>query len=109
MNRELCDSPITKLLLLCAIALALVTACATDLTESGSKVRLLNSADEASKCQEVKVITTYDYSGSDEAGNATKKALNEAALAGANAFYVVSTSQDALSGASVVGNALICK
>ncbi len=99
----------TKLLLLCAIALSLVTACATDLTEAGSKVRLLNSADEASKCQVVKVITAGDYNGNDEAGNATKKALNQAAAAGANAFYVVSTSQDWLNGASVVGNALICK
>ena len=98
----------TKLLLLCAITLSLVTACATDLTEAGSKVRLLNSASEASKCQEVKVITTSDYSGDDEAGNATKKALNASAAAGANAFYVVSTSQDWASGASVVGNALIC-
>jgi len=98
----------SKLLLLCVIALLLVSACATDLTEAGSKVRLLNSADEASKCQVVKVITASDNTGSDDAGNATKKALNEAAADGANAFYIVSTSQDFLSGASVVGNALIC-
>ena len=96
-------------LLLCAIVLSLVSACATDLTAAGSKVRLLNSAAEASKCQQVKVITTSDNTGSDDAGNATKKALNEAAAAGANAFFVVSTSQDWLNGASVVGNALICK
>lgn len=101
----------TKLLLLSAIALLLllVSACATQLTEAGSKVRLLNSANEASKCEVVKVITSADNSGNDDAGNATKKALNEAAADGANAFYIVSTSQDALNGASVVGNALICK
>ncbi|HVC37711.1 MAG TPA: hypothetical protein VNF46_04835 [Gammaproteobacteria bacterium] len=99
----------TKLLLLCTIVLSLVAACATDLTEAGSKVRLLASADQASHCQVIKVITAGDNTGSDDAGNATKKALNEAAVAGANAFYIVSTSQDALSGASVVGNALICK
>jgi len=95
-----------KLVLICCAVL--LGACATDLTEAGSKVRLLNSAAEASKCQQVKVITTGDYNGGDEAGNATKKALNEAALAGANAFFVVSTSQDWLNGASVVGSALIC-
>jgi len=98
----------SKQFLLCVIAAMLLSACATDLTQAGSKVRLLNSADEASKCQEVKVVTTSDYSGDDEAGNATKKALNAAAAAGANAFYVVSTSQDWVNGASVVGNALIC-
>jgi len=98
----------TKQLLLCVIASMLLSACATDLTAAGSKVRLLNSAAEASKCQQVKVITTGDYNGGDEAGNATKKALNEAAAAGANAFFVVSTSQDWLNGASVVGSALIC-
>lgn len=99
----------TKQLLLCIITAIVLTACATDLTEAGSKVRLLNAANEASKCQVVKVITASDNTGSDDAGNATKKALNEAAADGANAFYVVSTSQDWLNGASVVGNALICK
>lgn len=39
-----------------AIASVLLTACSTDLTEAGSKVRLLDSADEASKCQLIKPI-----------------------------------------------------
>lgn len=64
----------TKLQLLYIIVLSLVTACATDLTEAGSKVRLLTSADQASHCQAIKVITAADDTGSDDAGNATKKA-----------------------------------
>ncbi len=91
------------------IVTILLSACATNLTEAGSKVRLLTSGEQASHCQVIKVITAGDNTGSDDLGNATKKALNQAVADGANAFLVISTSQDALNGASVVGNALICK
>jgi len=96
----------TKLLLLCAITLSLVTACATDLTEAGSKVRLLDSAAEASNCQLLKTIYAKAAFG---VTNATKQALNEAAAAGANAFYIISASPEGGNiHADVVGNALIC-
>jgi len=97
----------TKLLLLCAIAMSLVTACSTDLTKAGSNVRLLNSAAEASKCQVIKTIFATARFG---ANNATKEAMNQAADAGANAFFIVSTTEDSESNkTSIVGNALMCK
>lgn len=97
----------TKLLLLCAIVLSIVTACATDLSEAGSKVRLLDSAAEASKCQMIKTIYARAAYGT---ANVTKEALNEAAAAGANAFYVISATSEGVNiHADVVGNALICK
>jgi hypothetical protein len=44
------------------------------------------------------------------ATNATKEALNEAAAAGINAFYVVSATSEGVNiHADIVGNALICK
>jgi hypothetical protein len=41
-------------------------------------------------------------------GNAMRRALIEAAVAGANAFVVISSSVDWAEGASIVGNALSC-
>lgn len=42
--------------------------------------------------------------------NATRDALNEAAAAGANALYILSTTAEGVnSHIDVVGNALICK
>jgi len=96
----------TKQLLFCALAALLLSACSTDLTKEGSNVRLLNSAAEASKCQLIKTIFARATHGT---ANATKEALNEAAAAGANAFYVISaTSEGANIHSDVVGNALIC-
>lgn len=85
----------------------LLSACSTDLTKAGSRVRLLNSANDASNCQVVKTIYT---SARFAANNAVKKALNKAADAGANAFYIISSTVDAESNETdIVGNALICK
>jgi len=90
----------TKQFLLYVTAVILLSACATQLTEVGSKVRIISSADEASKCKLIKPIFATAQWRWD---NATKMALNEAADAGANAFYLVSTTET-----DVVGNALIC-
>jgi hypothetical protein len=53
-------------------------------------------------------VTFNQRLGPDKPGNAMKAALNEAAAAGANGFYVVSESIDWAEGASVVGGALRC-
>jgi hypothetical protein len=59
-----------------------------ELADQGAKVRLITFADQA--------------------GNATRGALNDAATAGAIVFYVVFSSVDWAEDASVVGNALQC-
>jgi hypothetical protein len=87
----------------------LLAGCATELTEAGSHVQLLASADQAARCTQIKVITENVRTGPDKAGNATRRALNDAAAAGANAFYVVTSAMDWAEGASVVGNALRCQ
>jgi hypothetical protein len=97
-----------KKLFRCAVAAIMLSACATTLTQSGSNVRLLASADQASRCEQLKVISINQRTGPDKAGNAARKALNEAAGAGANAFFIISSSMDWAEGASVVGNALRC-
>ena len=90
-----------------ATATILLSACSTDLTKAGSQVRLLNSANDASNCQVVKTIYASARFG---ANNAVRKALNEAADAGANAFYIISSTEDAAANdTQIVGNALICK
>lgn len=68
----------------------------------------LVSASEKERCERIKLITSSQHVGPDKSVNAMKKALNEAALVGANSFYVASTSMDPLDGASVVGEALRC-
>ena len=85
-----------------------LTACATQMSAEGSKVELLTEQ-QASHCEQVKVVTVNQSLGPDKPGNAIKKALNEAAAAGANGFYVVTSSTDWAEGASVVGKAMRCK
>jgi hypothetical protein len=95
-----------KPVLICA-ALALLAGCATSLTDAGQKVQIVTAA-QKEKCQTIKLVTFNQRLGPDKPGNAMKSALNEAAAAGGNAFYVVSTSSDWAEGASVVGEALRC-
>jgi hypothetical protein len=93
------------MLVLAAISLA---GCATPLTEAGHQVKIVTAAQKPG-CDTIKLITFNQRLGPDKPGNAIKSALNEAAAAGANGFYVVSTSTDWAEGASVVGEALRCK
>ena len=95
-----------KLIIACAaISLA---GCATPLTDAGQKVRII-TASQKSGCETIKLVTFNQRLGPDKPGNAMKSALNEAAAAGANGFYLVSASTDWAEGASVVGEALRCK
>src|SRR3954454_19253308 len=89
-------------------AMLILSACATALTEGGSHVQLLSGSEQAARCKPVKMISENQRTGPDKAGNAMRRALNEAAVAGANAFVVISSSVDWAEGASVVGNALSC-
>ncbi|WP_426117256.1 hypothetical protein [Massilia sp. PWRC2] len=95
-----------NLIVICATFAAL-TGCATSLTGAAEKVQIVTAA-QKEKCKTVKLVTFNQRIGSDKPGNAMKSALNEAAAAGGNAFYVVSSSSDWAEGASVVGEALQC-
>jgi hypothetical protein len=95
-----------KPIMMCA-ALATLTGCATPLTPAAEKVQIATAA-QKEKCQTIKLVTFNQRLGPNKPGNAMKAALNEAAAAGGNAFYVVSTSSDWAEGASVVGEALRC-
>lgn len=86
----------------------MLAGCAVPLTPGAEKVQLV-SAQQKEKCQRVKLVTFNQRLGPDKPGNAMKSALNEAAAAGADSFFVVSSTMDWAEGASVVGEALRCK
>jgi hypothetical protein len=91
-----------------AASITALAGCAVPLTPDAEKIRLVTSQ-QKERCERVKLVTFNQRLGPDKPGNAMKGALNEAAAAGANGFYVVSTSSDWAEGASVVGEALRCK
>lgn len=85
-----------------------LAGCATQLTDAGQQVRVI-TAEEKGGCRSLRLITTNQRTGPDKPGNAMKAALNEAAAAGANGFYVASSALDWAEGASVVGEAMQCR
>jgi hypothetical protein len=103
LTREKMKTTTTMAML--AISLA---GCAVPLTPDAEKIRLVTSSQKES-CERIKLITFNQRLGPDKPGNAMKSALNEAAAAGGNAFYLVSSSVDWAEGASVVGEALRCE
>lgn len=84
-----------------------VGGCATNLSPQAEKMKLV-SASEKEHCGRIKLVSYTQTLGPDKPGNALKGAMNEAAAAGANSFYIVSTSTHAFDGASVIGEALRC-
>lgn len=99
------------------IALCLtLTGCATPavLTPQAAKVQLLFSGNQAAQCQNIKMISETSVFGAEDAKNA---ALNDAALAGANAFYVITVAgslvdageNGTVAATSVGGMALNCR
>lgn len=93
-----------KIFLLLPVMLA---GCAVPLTPAAEKVQLV-SAQQKEKCQRIKLVTFNQRLGPDKPGNAIKNALNEAAAAGADSFFIVSSTTDWAEGASVIGEALRC-
>jgi hypothetical protein len=94
--------------LLIAAMVTMLAGCAVPLTPEAEKVQPVTSS-QKERCERVKLVTFNQRLGPDKPGNAMKGALNEAAAAGADGFYVVSTAMDWAEGASVVGEALRCK
>lgn len=98
----------TRHLTIALLLIGLLHGCAVPLSPGAEKVRLV-SAEQKDKCERIKLVTFNQRLGPDKPGNAMKNALNDAAAAGADSFYIVSNSMDWAEGASVVGEALRCK
>lgn len=94
--------------ILFAIMATALAGCAVQLTSEAEKIQLVTTS-QKERCERIKLVTFNQRLGPDKPGNAMKSALNEAAAAGANGFFVVSTSTDWAEGASIVGEALRCK
>ena len=94
--------------ILFTLPLLILAGCATTLSPSAENIRVV-SAQERESCERLKLITSQQLLGLDKPGNAMKGALNQAAAAGADSFFVVTNSTQLIDGASVVGEALRCK
>jgi len=90
------------------VACSVLSACATQLTEAGSRVRVNQSAEQVAHCKQIKFL--YETRGSTSTGvaEATRAAMNDAAAAGADTLYVQSSSVG-VRGSSVVAIAYQCK
>lgn len=89
------------------LLLATLTGCATQLTDAGSRVRVVTDQQRTS-CQFIKLVSAQADLGPDKPGSALKKAMNEAAAAGGNGLFLITNAVHWLDGASVSGEALKC-
>lgn len=87
--------------------ISLCAGCATELTETGSRVSLVTESQRPS-CELIGVISANQSLGPDKPGNALRKVLNETAALGGDGFRLISSSAG-LDGASVTGEALKCE
>jgi hypothetical protein len=86
-----------------------LAACSSGPVRGADQVRLLSSPAEAAHCKRVKEITEIERNGRDLLGEAMQDAMEDAAAAGADAFYVLSSSVDQWpEQATVKGDALVC-
>jgi hypothetical protein len=86
----------------------LLVGCATKLTPAGEKVRIISDTQRAD-CDFVKLISYQVGLGPDKSGSALKGALNQAAEAGANSFYIITNNIHWADGATVSGEAFKCE
>ena len=101
------STPSGKCLLAWALAVAGLAGCATELSQQGSKVRLLKEGEgKAEHCKQVTYIAVSLPVGSPE--DARNEALNQSAEAGADALYIYFTWHDALRGSQLQGDAVRC-
>ena len=92
-----------------SVFLASLAACSSSPARSADQVRLLSSPAEAAQCKRVREITETERNGRDLLGEAMQDAMEDAAAAGADAFYVLSSSVDQWpEQATVKGDALVC-
>lgn len=88
------------------VLLVLLAGCATQLTDGGSKVRLVT---DKQGCEVIRLVTVQASLGPDKPGSALKAAMNETASMGGNALFLVTNSTHWFDGASVAGEALRCR
>lgn len=78
-------------------------------TPEAKNVKVVTLA-QKKHCEFVKTVSASQLIGPDKKGDAMKMALNEAAAAGGNAFYVLSAAAEGgIKGTVVTGEALRCK
>jgi hypothetical protein len=82
--------------------------CATNLTPAGEKVRIVTES-QRDNCEFIKIVSYRAGLGPDKPGSALKGALNEVAKLGGNGLYIVTNTVHWADGATVSGEALICK
>ena len=87
---------------------SILFGCATTIQQGAEGIQTI-TAQQKEKCKFISLISTEEKLGPDKPGNALKKAINMTYEAGGNSLYIVSTSTDWAEGASVVGEAFLCK
>lgn len=90
-----------------AAAILGLAGCATQLTDAGSKVRVVTDPQHGT-CAFVRHVNVNARTGMDKAGDALKGALNETAAAGGNRLYIITNTEHWANGATVAGEALKC-
>lgn len=90
------------------IAAISLTGCATKIQQGAENIRTI-TAQQKSECKFISLISVEQKLGPDKPGNALRKAINQVYKLGGNSLYIVSTSTDWVEGASVVGEAFLCK
>lgn len=88
-------------------AVLAMAGCATQLTDSGSRVRVVADPQHGT-CAFVRHVNVNVRTGMDKAGDALKGALNETAAAGGNRLYIITNTEHWANGATVAGEALKC-
>lgn len=90
------------------VLLASLAGCATNLTPSGEKVRVITES-QRDNCEFIKIVSYRAGLGPDKPGSALKGALNEVAKLGGNGLYIITNTVHWADGATVSGEALKCK
>lgn len=97
--------------ILTAASLLVLAGCTKAIIASpeSQNIKVVTAA-QKKRCDFVKTVSATQFIGPDKKGDALKMALNEAGGIGANAFYVISTTEEGgVKGTTVLGEALRCK
>ncbi|MDB5777575.1 MAG: hypothetical protein JWP38_3708 [Herbaspirillum sp.] len=86
----------------------LLGGCAAPLSDDAQKVRVITST-PGGNCQFLKLIMENQRLGPDKANGAMRNAINATAAAGGNVFHIIESSSQWADGASIAGEALLCK
>jgi hypothetical protein len=113
MNNDQRWLHLAKLVPAIAAAVLALSACSSDLTEAGSRVRVIVAPDKlrpgmVETCQRVKDIVVNLHGGGDLSQDALNRSLNEAGEAGANAYSFTAETTDSWHGTTMYGVAWQC-